>query len=204
MPIPKIVFPRPPLDGALAATLWFEPSPHELEALKSLLNCGLATGVHRSCAMDSAPPPASGAVVSPGRSGPAEILLRRAVFLAEPSVRPYFAVCALEAWRRVSVRQLAGWSRIPLTFLKRRLAATSLTPAGVAAWNLALHATWLLDVAELPVGTAVRSMRLGRPAALAAVLGARGVRFCSGKVESGAFTTTLDRYLAVLRAAFRV
>lgn len=203
MPITQKVSQRHPLDGALAATLWFEPNLRELEALKSLLDAGAAPRVVREGATEPVPAPA-GAGQSPGRSGPATTLLRRAVFLAPPPVRPYFAVCALEAWRRVSVRQLAVWSGIPLTVLKRRLAATSLTPAGVAAWNLALHATWLLDVAELPVSTVVHSMRLGRPAALAAVLGARGVRFCDGKVESGAFTATLDRYLTVLRAAFRV
>jgi hypothetical protein len=47
-------------------------------------------------------------------------------------------------------------------------------------------------------------MRLGRPAALAAILGARGVRFAGGRVEPGAFALTLERYLAVLRGAFRV
>ena len=102
------------------------------------------------------------------------------------------------------VPQLAAWSGIPLPVLKRSLGAVGLTPAGVAAWNLALHATWLLDVVELPAATVVVSMRLGRPASLAAVLGARGVRFCAGRVEPGAFAATLDRYLAVLRAAFRV
>ncbi|HEX5962851.1 MAG TPA: hypothetical protein VFY42_03960 [Gemmatimonadales bacterium] len=183
------IFPRRPLDGALAATLWFEPNLRELEALKSLLDSSAAP-----------PLPRQGA----GRPGPASILLRRTLFLTPPTVRPYFAVCALEAWRRVSVRHLAGWSGIPLTLLKRRLAATGFTPAGVAAWNLALHAAWLLDVAELPASTVVGCMRLGRPAALAAVLGARAVRFYAGKVEPGAFTITLDRYLAVLRAAFRV
>jgi hypothetical protein len=194
------MFPRRPLDGALAATLWFEPNLSELEALKSLLDCGAPLRVARQGANDLAPLRAGGS----RRSGPAATLLRHAVFLTPPAVRPYFAVCALEAWRRVSVRQLAGWSGIPLSVLKRRLAATRLTPAGVVAWNLALHATWLLDVAELPARTVVLSMRLGRPAALAALLGARAVRFYTGKVDSGAFTTTLDRYLAVLRAAFRV
>lgn len=199
MPLPKKMFARP-FDDALAATFWFEPSLGELEALRSLLESG--TDLRKTATARAPLPP--GAAGSPGRSGPAAILLRRAVFLAPPLVRPYFAVCALEAWRRVCVRQLAGWSGIPFTLLKRRLAVTSLTPAGVAAWNLALHATWLLDVAELPARAVVGCMGLGRPAALAAVLGARGVRFCAGKVESGAFTTTLDRYLAVLRAAFRV
>lgn len=202
MPIPQKVFAPRPVDGALAATLWFEPDLRELEALKSLLDSGAALRVVREGATVLAPVPA-GVAGSPGRSGPAATLLRHAVFLAPPLVRPYFAVCALEAWRRVSVRQLAGWSGIPLTLLKRQLAATSLTPAGVAAWNLALHATWLLDVAELPPSAVVGCMRFGRPAALAAVLGARAVRFYAGKVESGAFSTTLGRYLAVLRAAFR-
>jgi hypothetical protein len=203
MPILQTVSPGRPLDGALAATVWFEQSLHDMEALKSLLDPGTPPRDIREGATHLAPSPA-GPAENPARPGPAATLLRQAVFLTPPSVRPYFAVCALEAWRRVSVRQLAGWSRIPLTLLKRRLAPTSLTPAGVAAWNLALHATWLLDVAELPVRTVVVNMRLGRPAALAAVLGARGVRFYAGKVESGAFATTLDRYLAVLRAAFRV
>jgi len=190
MPLPKKMLTRL-ADDALAATLWFEPNLRDLEALKSLLDSG----------RPSLPLNWAG---SPGRPGPAAILLRHAVFLAPPLVRPYFAVCALEAWRRVSVRQLAGWSGIPFTLLKRRLAVNNLTPAGVAAWNLALHATWLLDVAELPSRAVVGRMGLGRPAALAAVLGARAVRFSAGVVESGAFTTTLDRYLSVLRAAFRV
>ena len=202
MPILEKVAPRRPLDGALAASVWFEPNQPELEAIKSLLISGAGPRIVRQDLNGPGSIPA-GAVESPGRTGPAATLLRRAVFLAPPSLRPYFAVCALEGWRRVSVRQLAAWSGIPLSVLKRRLGATSLTPAGVAAWNLALHATWLLDVAELPAGTVVLGMRLGRPAALAAVLGARGVRFCAGRVEPGAFTATLDRYLAVLRAAFR-
>jgi hypothetical protein len=187
------------VDDTLAATLWFELNPRELEALKSLLDSGAPLRVVREGATVLAPLPAG----APGRSGPAAILLRQAVVLAPPPVRPYFAVCALEAWRRVPVRELAGWSGIPLTLLKRRLAARGLTPAGVAAWNLTLHATWLLDVAELPASTVVDCMGLGRPAALAAILGARAVRFHAGKVESGAFTTALDGYLAVLRAAFR-
>ena len=185
---------RRPLEGVLAAAAWFEPSRRELEALTSLLDsCPAAPSVHK----DSNRFP-------PVRAGPAATLLRRAVLLAPPSLRPYFAVCALEGWRRVSVPQLAAWSGTPLPALKRSLGAVSLTPAGVAAWNLALHATWLLDVVELPAATVVVSMRLGRPASLAAVLGARGVRFCAGRVEPGAFAATLDRYLAVLRAAFRV
>jgi hypothetical protein len=200
--IPQKIFPPRPLDGALAATLWFEPSLRELEALKSLLDSGASVRVVREGA-ELAPLPA-GTAASPGQSGPAATLLRRTVFLTPPPVRPYFAVCALEAWRRVSVRQLAGWSGIPLALLQRRLAATSLTPPGVAAWNLALHATWLLDVAELSASAVAGCMQLGRPASLAALLGGRAVRFCAGRVESGAFTTALDRYLAVLRAAFRV
>jgi hypothetical protein len=156
--------PRRPLDGALAATLWFEPC----------------------------------------RLSPAATLLRQAVCLTPPVVRPYFAVCALEAWRRVPVQQLAGWSGIPLRLLRRRLSATCLTPAGVASWNFALHAAWLLDVAELPAGAVVSCMRLGRSAALWSILGARAVRFSAGRVEPGAFSTTLDRYLSVLHAAFRV
>jgi hypothetical protein len=190
-PLPRTATRRP-LEGALAATAWFEPSQRDLKALTSLLDSSPPI-VHK----DSNGFPRM-------RAGLAATLLRRAVFLAPPSLRPYFAVCALEGWRRVSVQQLAVWSGIPLSLLKRSLGATSLTPAGVASWNLALHATWLLDVVELPSATVVLNMRLGRPASLAAVLGARGVRFCAGRVEPGAFAATLDRYLAVLRAAFRV
>ena len=185
---------RRPLEGVLAAAAWFEPSRRELDALTSLLDSSPATPIAHK---DSNGFP-------PVRAGPAATLLRRAVFLAPPSLRPYFAVCALEGWRRVPVPQLAAWSGIPLPVLKRSLGAVTLTPAGVAAWILALHATWLLDVVELPAATVVCNMRLGRPASLAAVLGARGVRFCTGRVEPGAFAATLDRYLAVLRAAFRV
>ena len=202
MPIPQKMFSRRPLEDALAATLWFEPNLRNLEVLKSLLDSGAAFRVVREGATDLAPLP-SAAADGAGRLGPAATLLRQAVFLAPLPVRPYFAVCALEAWRRVSVRQLAAWSGIPLNLLKRRLIGTSLTPGGVAAWNLALHAAWLLDVAELPTSTVVSCMGLGRPAALSAILGARAVRFYAGKVESGAFTTTLGRYLAVLRAAYR-
>ena len=133
----------------------------------------------------------------------AATLLRRTLFLSPPTLRPFFVVCALEAWHRVPVRQLADWSGIPLHSLKRQLGAFTLTPAAVAAWSLALHATWLLDVAELPASTVVCSMGLGRPAALGAVLGARGVRSSAGRVDPGAFAATLDRYVAVLRAAFR-
>lgn len=196
MPLPQKKLFRRPLDGALAAVLWFDCSPQQAEALRSLLD---AASWPRALSPDD-----SGLVREAPRSSPAETLLRQAVLLTPPAVRPYFAVCALEAWRRVTVHQLAVWSGIPLSYLKRHLASRSLTPAGVAAWNLALHATWLLDVAEVPASAVVGSMQLGRPAGLAAVLGARAVRFCAGRVESGAFATTLDRYLAVLRAAFRV
>jgi hypothetical protein len=191
MPIHHDTLPERLLEDALAATLWFEPNRSELEALKSLLGA------------EPAPFPAEDAGSQVG-SGATATLLRRATFLPPPTVRPYFAVCALEAWRRVPARQLAGWSGIPWSALKRRMAAAGLTPAGIASWNLALHATWLLDVAELRASTVVRCMRLGRPAALSAVLGARGVRFSGGKVEPGAFAATLDRYISVLRAAFRV
>jgi hypothetical protein len=118
-------------------------------------------------------------------------------------VRPYFAVCALEAWRRVPVKQLAGWSDIPFNVLRRRLAAWGLTPAGVAAWNFALHAAWLLDVAQLPASSVVACMQLGRPAALAAVLGARGVPLLGREIQAGAFSLTLEKYADLLRAAFR-
>jgi hypothetical protein len=141
-------------------------------------------------------------VEEPACLGAAATLLRRTVSLPPPLARPFFIVCALQGWRRVPVRQLAAWSGIPLNILKRRLAPSRLTPAGIAAWNLALHATWLLDVAALPAGTVVSCMRLGRPGALRAVLGARGVRYAGGRVESGAFAATLERYVAVLRAAF--
>ena len=194
MPIHHETRPGRLLGDALAATLWFEPNRSELEALKSLLDSGVAE-------------PIAGGADDAGsrvRSGAAATLLRRAGFLPPPTLRPYFAVCALEAWRRVPVRQLAGWSGIPWSVLKRRMAAAGLTPAGIATWNFALHAAWLLDVAELHVSTVVRCMRLGRPAALSAVLGARAVHFSGGKVEPGAFAAALDRYISVLRAAFRV
>jgi hypothetical protein len=102
------------------------------------------------------------------------------------------------------VEHLVRWSGIPARRLKRRLAAAGLTPAGVAAWNFALHAAWLLDVAELSAGEVVRHMRLGRRAGLSAILGGRGVRFHLGRIPPGAFAATLDRYLEVLRDAFRV
>ena len=141
-------------------------------------------------------------VEEPACLSAAAALLRRTVLLSPPLVRPYFAVCALQGWRRVPTRQLAAWSGIPMNILKRRLATARLTPAGVAAWNLALHASWLLDVAALPAGTVVSCMRLGRTGALGAVLGTRGVRYAGGRVAPGAFAATLDRYVAVLRAAF--
>lgn len=132
----------------------------------------------------------------------AAALLRRTGLVPPPAVRPYFTVCALAGWRRVPVDQLARWSGMPPAALKRRLAAAGLTPAGVAAWNLALHAAWLLDVAALPTGAVVSCMRLGRAVALGAALGARGVRFAAGRVDPGAFAAALDRYCAVLHAAF--
>jgi hypothetical protein len=141
-------------------------------------------------------------VEEPACLSAAAALLRRTVLLSPPPVRPFFAVCALHGWRRVPVRQLAAWSGIPLSVLKRRLATARLTPASVAAWNLALHAAWLLDVTSLPAGTVVSCMRLGRTGALRAVLGARGVRYAAGRVESGAFAAALDRYVALLHAAF--
>jgi hypothetical protein len=190
------------LSDALAATLWFEPNLTQQGLLNALLDSGSGVQSTRSGATELPRVP-KGPAQGPGQGGAAATLLRHAVFIAPQPVRPYFAVCALEAWRRVPVRQLAGWSGIPFTLLKRRLAAQGLTPSGVAAWNFALHATWLLDVAELPASTVVSCMRLGRPAALAAVLGARGVPFFAGQLQPGAFSATLERYLDVLRAAFR-
>jgi hypothetical protein len=140
----------------------------------------------------------------PTRAGPAETILHSSVFLAPPSVRPYFAACAVECWHRVPVWQLAALSGIPIGRLKRWLAPTGITPASVAAWNLSLHAAWLLDVAELPAAEVVLRMQLGRTAALGVILGARAVRFTGGKVEPGAFTRSLEHYIAVLRDAFRV
>jgi hypothetical protein len=141
-------------------------------------------------------------VEEPACLSAAAALLRRSVQLSAPPVRPFFVVCALQGWRRVPARQLADWSGIPMNILKRRLAPARLTPAGVAAWNLALHAAWLLDVAALPAHTVVSCMRLGRTGALGAVLGARGVRYTGGRVAPGAFAAALERYVAVLRAAF--
>ena len=132
----------------------------------------------------------------------AATLLRRTVFLPTLPVRPYFTICAVEGWRRVPIGRLAEWSGIPLNTLKRRLAKARLTPAGVAAWALALHAAWMLDVTELPAAIVASRMRLGRTSAVGAVLGSRGVRYAAGRVEPGAFAATLERYLAVLRAAF--
>jgi hypothetical protein len=202
MPIPRTI-PKPaaPAD-ALAAALWFARTDMELETLTTLLDSGAGTSVMR--------PGTAGRRLLPGprlwgtgRPGAATTILRQAVVIAPEPVRPYFAVCALEAWRRVPVKQLASWSGIPLSLLKRRLASWGLTPAGVAAWNFALHATWLLDVAQLPTSTVVTSMRLGRPAALAAVLGARGVSLFGGEIQAGAFSLTLENYVDLLRAAFR-
>jgi hypothetical protein len=137
-------------------------------------------------------------------SGVSATLLRYIGLIPPLSVRPYFTVCAVEGWRRVPVEQLIRWSGLPSGKLKRQLAARGLTPAGVAAWNFALHAAWLLDVAEFSPGEVIRYMRLGRHAALGAILGARGVRFHLGRIEPGAFAATLDRYLQVLHVAFRV
>lgn len=129
-------------------------------------------------------------------------LLRRTAFLPAPPVRPYFVICAVEGWRRVQAGQLAAWSGIPLSALRCRLAKARLTPAGVAAWALALHAAWMLDVDGLPAVIVAARMRLGRSSALDGVLGARGVRYVAGRVEPGAFAAALDRYVAVLSAAF--
>jgi hypothetical protein len=141
-------------------------------------------------------------VEEPACLSAAAALLRRTVPLSPPPVRPYFAICALQGWRRVPARQLAAWSGIPMNILRRRLATARLTPASVAAWNLALHAAWLLDVAALPAHTVVSCMRLGRTGALGAVLGARGVRYAGGRVAPGAFAAALERYVSVLRSAF--
>lgn len=189
--------------GVPAGTLRFEPTVPELDALRPWLVGGSGVRLVRKGATEHGPMPVRSAA-DPGGSGPAATLLRRSVFLSPPPVRPFFAVCAVEAWRRIPVDKVAGWSGIPLPLLKRRLAASGLTPAGVMAWNLALHAAWLLDVAELPPSLVVQFMRLGRSTALAAVLGGRGVCFLAGKVEPGAFQTTLNRYLRVLRGAFGV
>jgi hypothetical protein len=140
--------------------------------------------------------------MNPSRHTAAATLLRRTVRLTTLPVRPYFTICALEGWRRIPIGQLADWSGLPLSTLKHRLAKAKLTPASVAAWTLALHAAWMLDVAELPAGAVASCMRLGRSSALGAVLGARGVRYTAGRVEPGAFAATLERYMAVLHASF--
>lgn len=140
--------------------------------------------------------------VHPASRNAAVVLLRRTLFLAPAAVRPYFMVCAVKGWHRVPVEQLAAWSGIPAAALKRQLAAATLTPAGVAAWNLALHAAWLLDVAAFPAGMVVACMNLGRASGLGAVLGARGVRYAAGSIDPGSFADALDRYAQVLRAAF--
>jgi hypothetical protein len=141
-------------------------------------------------------------VEDPARRSAALTLLRHSVLLSPPALRPYFAACALHGWRRIPPRQLAIWSGVPMNTLKRRLAAAKLTPAGVAAWNLTLHAAWLLDVAALPAGAVVSRMGLGRTGALSAVLGSRGIRYAAGRVAPGAFAAALERYVAVLRHAF--
>lgn len=181
--------------------MWFEPTVSESEPVKLLLDVGAPPRPGREHTADPSPVPFDFAAHPASRLA-AATLLRRTGLLPPPAVRPYFAICAVEAWHRVPVRQLADWSGIPLDALSRRLAAATLTPAAVAAWSLALHATWLLDVAELPATLVVCCMQLGRAAALGAVLGARGVRCSAGRVEAGAFAMTLDRYVAVLRAAF--
>jgi hypothetical protein len=135
----------------------------------------------------------TGHIAHPASLNASATLLRRTGTVPPCHVRPYFAVCAVESWHRVPVRQLADWSGIPLDSLRRRLTPVTLTPASVAAWYLSLHAAWLLDVAALPASVVVRYMQLGRAAALGAVLGARGVRFSAGSVEPGAFAAALDR-----------
>jgi hypothetical protein len=184
-------------------TLDSAPAAPFRDAIKPLPGAGDAVQVIREGAveLDSLP---IGLGLTLSRAGPAATLLRSSVLLSPAPVRPYFAVCAVEGWRRVPVGHLAAWSGIPFGRLKRRLAPTGLTPASVAAWNLALHAAWLLDVAELPAAAVVSRMRLGRTAALGAILGGRAVRFSGGMVEPGAFALSLERYIAVLRGAFRV
>lgn len=86
--------------------------------------------------------------------------------------------------------------------LKRLLAPSRLTPAGVAAWYLALHAAWLLDVTELPAGKVAGCMQLGRTSALGAVLGARGVRYVGRRVPPGTFAIALERFVGLLHVAF--
>src|SRR4051812_29644314 len=137
-----------------------------------------------------------------GRPGPAALILRSTLGLCPPAVRPFVATCAVEGWHRVPVQHLAALSGIPLNRLKRQLGLSGLTPASLAAWNLALHAAWLLDVDELSPSTVAASMQLGRRAALVDVLGARGVAFVGGQIWPGTFSAILNRYVAVLRAAF--
>jgi hypothetical protein len=133
---------------------------------------------------------------------PAAMILRRTRDLCPPAVQAYVDVCAVESWRRVPVQHLAALSGTPLNRIKCQLAPSGLTPAALAAWNLALHAVWLLDVAELSPAIVASSMQLGRRAALGPILGARGVPFLQGETRPGAFAATLNRYIAVLKAAF--
>jgi hypothetical protein len=132
----------------------------------------------------------------------AEVIARRTSALVPTVVRSYFTTCALHCCRRVPTSQLAALSGISLSTLRYRLSTVGLTPSAIAVWHLALHATWLLDVAALPPAAVVTCMHLGRSSALGAVLGARGVRFSGGEVPPGAFSSTLERYSCVLRAAF--
>lgn len=132
----------------------------------------------------------------------AAVVIRRTSPMVPISVRSYFTICARYGWQRLPVRLLGESSGISFQVLKRRLSLAGLTPAGVAAWYLALHATWLLDVAGFPAAAVVERMRLRRTSALGSILGARGIRFSGGRVAPGAFADTLERYLHVLRAAF--
>jgi len=198
MPTQTNAFSRRAHDGSPSGGLWFEV---ELDGRKVLLDGGASVRLIAEDVTRFSPEPVDLAT-QPACLRAAATLLRRTVLLPPPLVRPYFAVCALQGWRRVQARQLAAWSGIPMNTLKCRLATARLTPAGVAAWNLTLHAAWLLDVAALPARTVVSCMRLGRASALGAALGARGVRYAAGRIEPGAFAAALERYLAVLRAAF--
>lgn len=132
----------------------------------------------------------------------AAVVIRRTSQMVPISVRSYFTACAWNGWQRLPVRLLCESSGIPFQVLKRRLSPAGLTPAGVAAWYLTLHATWLLDVSGLPAAAVVERMRLRRTSALGGILGARGVRFSGRGVAPGAFADTLERYLRVLQAAF--
>jgi hypothetical protein len=132
----------------------------------------------------------------------AAVVIRRTSPVVPIWVRSYFTTCARYGWQRLPVRLLCESSGIPFQVLKRWLSLVGLTPAGVAAWYLALHATWLLDVAGVPAAAVVERMRLRRTTALGSILGARGIRFSGGRVAPGAFAGTLERYLHVLRAAF--